>query len=80
MDDNGKKMDEIYVNKWWKKWTILGPNISAKLNLLHVLMQPNTCVATNLKNTFTCSFILPFAELQPKKKESLIEIGRVTAP
>ena len=32
-----------------EKWTIPGPNISPKLNLLHVLMQPNTYVASNLK-------------------------------
>ena len=74
------------VRKWMKdmsisdgKWTIPWPNISPKLNLLHVLMQPNTCVASNQKNSFTCSFILPFAQLQPEEMESLTEIGRVTA-
>ena len=61
-----------------EKWTIPRSNISPKLNLLHVLMQPNTYVASNYKNSFTCSFILPFAQLQLEEMESLIEIGRVT--
>ena len=53
-----------------EKWTISRPNISPKLNLLHVLMQPNTCVASNLKkNSFIRSFILPFAQLQLKEIE-----------
>ena len=40
-----------------EKWTIPGPNISPKLNLLHVLMQPNTCVASNLKKKLIHSFL-----------------------
>ena len=40
-----------------EKWTIPGPNISPKLNLLHVLMQPNTYVASNLKKTLSHSFL-----------------------
>ena len=31
-----------------------------------------------LENSFTCSFILPFAQLQLEKMESLTEISRVT--
>ena len=61
------------------KWTIPGPDISSKLNLLHVLMQPNTYVASNLKkNSFTRFFILPFAQLQLEEIESLTQIGTVT--
>ena len=30
------------------------------------------------KNSFTCSFILPFAQLQLEEIESLTQIGRVT--
>ena len=58
-----------------EKWTIPGPNISPKLNLLHVLMRPNTYVASNLKNSFTCSFILPFAQLQLEEMESLTKVS-----
>ena len=40
-----------------EKWTISWPNITPKLNLFHVLMQPNTCVASNLKKKLIHSFL-----------------------
>ena len=85
MDGKWKDKWVIMGRKWMKYMLISGGNMNNSraqhLPQIELVACPHATqylCSTQLEQLIHCSFILPFAQLQPEEIESLTEIGRVT--